>query len=314
MKPEVSVIVPAYNEAENIAPLAQELARVAGADCEVVIVDDGSTDETRANAEAAARQYPFIKVAGYSRNQGKTEAILTGARAAQGEILVVFDADLQFEVADIPRLVEKIRQGADMCVGYKQGHYEKRFVSGIYNRLARSIFHLRVRDINAVKAFRREVLDTMSLRRDWHRYLVPLAASRGFAITEIPVRLHPRRFGEAKYQGRRRIFIGFFDLIAVWFQLTFMRKPMLYFGVLGTIAGGAGVLAGIVAIILRIFGHGFRPILYLVILLVLSGILLFSLGFLAEMLAGLSDRLARLERRLPRSDLPAGGKPRGNDE
>jgi glycosyltransferase involved in cell wall biosynthesis len=295
--PEVSVIVPAYNEAESIAPLVQELARVLTPEYEVIIVDDGSSDDTRKNAEALAREHRFLKVVGYNRNQGKTEALLFGAQAARGDILVVFDADLQFGAEDISRLVAEIRQGADMCVGCKQGLYEKRFVSGIYNALARTIFGLKVRDINAVKAFRREVLEALALRKDWHRYLVPLAADRGFRITEVPVQLYPRRFGEPKYQGRGRIFIGFFDLIAVWFQLTFMRKPMLYFGVLGTISAGLGVLAGIVAIILRILGHGFRPILYLVILLVLGGIMLFALGFLAEMIATMSDRLGRLERR-----------------
>jgi glycosyltransferase involved in cell wall biosynthesis len=297
MKPEVSVIVPAYSEEENISLLVQELGRIAGTELEVVLVDDGSTDKTRAKAEEAAKQNPWFKVCGYGRNLGKTEAIQVGARNAIGDILVIFDADLQFGVDDIARLVAEIRNGADMCVGYKQGHYEKRFVSGIYNSLARSMFGLKVRDLNAVKAMRREVLESMALRKDWHRYLVPLAAASGFRITEIPVKLYPRRFGTAKYQSPFRIFIGFFDLIAVWFQLTFMRKPMLYFGVGGTILGGLGVLVGILAIILRILGHGFRPLLYLVMLLVISGVMLFALGFLAEMIAGLSDRVNRLERR-----------------
>jgi glycosyltransferase involved in cell wall biosynthesis len=294
--PRISIIVPAYNEAENMAPLMKDLARVVTPEHEVIIVDDGSSDDTRKNAEALVKEYPFLRVAGYARNQGKTQALLVGAQIAQGEIFVVFDADLQFGVEDIARLVERIDQGADMCVGYKQGRYEKRFVSGIYNGLARTIFGLKVRDINAVKAFRREVLESVSLRRDWHRYLVPLAADQGFKIAEIPVHLYPRKFGEPKYQGKSRIFIGFFDLVAVWFQLRFMRKPMLYFGVMGMVSVGLGVVAGIVEIILRILGHGFRPILYLVMLLVMVGVMLFALGFLAEMIAGMSDRLNRLER------------------
>lgn len=300
-RPEVSVIVPAFNEEDNIQPLVQELARIVSPEMEVILVDDGSTDQTRTRAEAAAKEHSFLKVAGYSRNQGKTEALLVGARAAQGDILVVFDADLQFGADDILRLVAEIRQGADMCVGYKQGLYEKRFVSGIYNRLARSIFGLQVRDINAVKAFRREVLDSMTLRKDWHRYLVPLAADKGFKITEIPVKLFPRRFGEPKYQHPFRIFIGFFDLVAVWFQLTFMRKPMLYFGVLGSLLVGMGGLVGVAAVVLRILGHGFRPLLYLVMTLVLGGTVLFALGFLAEMIASLSDRLNRLEQQRRKS-------------
>jgi hypothetical protein len=140
------------------------------------------------------------------------------------------------------------------------------------------------------------VLAGLSLRKDWHRYIVPLAAARGYRIAEIPVVLRPRQFGKAKYSGRARILVGFFDLVAVAFQLTFMRKPVLYFGVLGTGSLALGFLAGVLAIVLRLCGHGFRPLLYLVILLVVSGLVFFAAGFLGEMLSGISDRIERLER------------------
>jgi len=188
-------------------------------------------------------------------------------------------------------------QGKTQAISWKQGKYEKKFVSSIYNLLARRIFNLKVHDINAVKAFRKEVLDDIDLRKDWHRYIVPLAAAKGYRIEEIPVQLYPRRFGKAKYQGSFRIIIGLFDLFAVGFQLTFMRKPMLYFGTYGTISIILGLVAGIVAIILRIFGHGFRPILYLVILLVIGGLLLFGFGFLGEAVATINDRLDRLSKK-----------------
>jgi hypothetical protein len=158
------------------------------------------------------------------------------------------------------------------------------------------MFGIKVHDINALKTFRREVLEGVSLRKDWHRYIVPLAAARGYRITEIPVVLRPRQFGEAKYSGRARILVGFFDLVAVAFQLTFMRKPLLYFGVLGTGALGLGFLIGLLAIILRLAGHGFRPLLYLVMLLTVAGLVLFAAGFLGEMLSGIGDRIERLER------------------
>ena len=189
-----------------------------------------------------------------------------------------------------------MREGWDLVAGRKQGKYEKRVVSSIYNWLARVMFGIKVHDINALKTFRREVLEGVSLRKDWHRYIVPLAAARGFRITEIPVALRPRRFGEAKYSGRTRILVGLFDLVAVAFQLTFMRKPLLYFGVLGTGALGLGLLVGLLAVILRLAGHGFRPLLYLVILFVVAGLVLFAAGFLGESLAGITDRLDRLER------------------
>jgi glycosyltransferase involved in cell wall biosynthesis len=295
-KPSVTVIVPALNEAENISPLLAELAAKLPGDYEVVIVDDGSTDGTYETAVAAQTQYQFLTVLRHRTNLGKTAAIMTGMERARGEFVSVFDADLQFRPEDVVAQVEKLREGWDLVTGRKQGKYEKRAVSSIYNWLARVMFGIKVHDINALKTFRREVLEGVSLRKDWHRYIVPLAAARGFRIAEIPVVLRPRQAGEAKYSGRARILVGLFDLVAVAFQLTFMRKPMLYFGVLGTGALVLGFLVGILAVTLRLAGHGFRPLLYLVILFVVAGLVLFAAGFLGESLAGITDRLDRLER------------------
>jgi glycosyltransferase involved in cell wall biosynthesis len=295
-KPSVTVIVPALNEAENISPLLTELSGKLPGDYEVVIVDDGSTDGTYDTAVAAQTQYQFLTVLRHRTNLGKTAAIMTGMERAQGEFVSVFDADLQFRPEDVVAQVEKLREGWDLVTGRKQGRYEKRAVSSIYNWLARVMFGIRVHDINALKTFRREVLEGVSLRKDWHRYIVPLAAARGFRIAEIPVVLRPRQFGQAKYSGRARIFVGLFDLVAVAFQLTFMRKPLLYFGVLGTSALVLGFLVGLLAVILRLAGHGFRPLLYLVILFVVAGLVLFAAGFLGESLAGITDRLDRLEQ------------------
>lgn len=313
-KPSVTVIVPALNEAENISPLLAELSAKLPGDYEVVIVDDGSTDGTYETAVAAQTQYGFLTVLRHRVNLGKTAAIMTGIEKAQGEFVSVFDADLQFRTEDVVAQVEKLREGWDLVAGRKQGKYEKRLVSSIYNWLARMMFGIKVHDINALKTFRREVLEGVSLRKDWHRYIVPLAAARGFRITEIPVVLRPRRFGEAKYSGRTRILVGLFDLVAVAFQLTFMRKPLLYFGVLGTGALALGFLVGVLAVILRLAGHGFRPLLYLVILLVVAGLVLFAAGFLGESLAGITDRLDRLER-LARTQNETEGKngTKGND-
>ena len=295
-KPEVSVIVPAFNEVENIGPLLAELSTKLPDSYEVIIVDDGSTDGTADVAERACAQYPFLSVVRHAHNQGKTAAIVTGLEHSRGEFISVLDADLQFLPEDVVAQVAKLREGYGLVTGRKQGHYEKRLVSNIYNGMARMLFGLKVQDINALKTFRREALEGVSLRKDWHRYIVPLAAARGFKIAEIPVTLRPRHAGEAKYSGRFRILIGLFDLVAVAFQLTFMRKPMLYFGILGSLSLITGFLVGLAAIILRLFGHGFRPMLYLVILFVVSGLVLFAAGFLGEALAGISDRVERLEK------------------
>ncbi len=295
-QPSVTVIVPAFNEVENISPLLAELSAKLPPDYEVIIVDDGSVDGTYEAALAARSRYAFLTVLRHRVNLGKTAAIMTGMDRARGEFVSVFDADLQFRPEDVVAQVEKLREGWDVVTGRKQGRYEKRLVSAIYNRLARMMFGIRVHDINALKTFRREVLEGVSLRKDWHRYIVPLAAARGYRIAEIPVELRPRQFGRAKYSGRARIIVGLFDLVAVAFQLTFMRKPLLYFGVLGTGAIGLGFLVGVLAVILRFCGHGFRPLLYLVMLLIVSGLVFFAAGFLGEMLSGISDRMERLER------------------
>jgi len=297
-RPELSVIVPAFNEVENVEPLLAELSAKLDRNCEVIVVDDGSTDGTYEAALRLREKHPLLKTLRHRTNQGKTAAIVSGMAVASGRFISVLDADLQFMPEDVMAQAAKLREGYDLVTGRKQGKYEKRLVSSIYNSMARMMFGLKVHDINALKTFRREVLEGVSLRRDWHRYIVPLAASRGFRVTEIPVTLRPRRFGKAKYSGRLRIFIGFFDLIAVSFQLTFMRKPMLYFGILGTVTLGAGFVVGAIAVILRLLGHGFRPLLYLVMLLVLAGLVLFAAGFLGESLAGLNDRLERIERLL----------------
>jgi glycosyltransferase involved in cell wall biosynthesis len=295
-QPSVTVIVPAFNEVENMSPLLAELSAKLPPGYEVIIVDDGSTDGTYEAAAAARTRHEFLQVLRHRTNLGKTAAIMTGLEQAGGEFVSVFDADLQFRPEDVVAQVEKLREGWDLVTGWKQGDYEKRFVSSIYNRLARMMFGIKVHDINALKTFRRDVLQGVSLRKDWHRYIVPLAAARGYRITEIPVVLRPRQFGKAKYSGRARILVGLFDLVAVAFQLTFMRKPLLYFGVLGMGALVLGFLVGVLAVILRLCGHGFRPLLYLVMLLVVSGLVFFAAGFLGEMLSGIGDRIERLER------------------
>jgi hypothetical protein len=136
------------------------------------------------------------------------------------------------------------------------------------------------------------------MRKDWHRYIVPFAKEAGARIEEVKVTLQPRRFGTAKYSGWTRILIGFYDLLAVKFQLSFARKPMLYFGGIGGFLVVAGLLAGLLAIVLRIFGHGFRPLLYLVVLLIISGILFFGLALIGEAVAAIIDRIDRLEKRI----------------
>ncbi len=301
---EVSVIVPAFNEADNMSELFAELAQTFRSHdlaAEVVLVDDGSTDgtfeaATRAASKAGVTRSRLLR---HRSNRGKTEAMMTAAKAAEGDFLVLFDADLQHSTEEIPRFVEELRRGYDVVAGRKVGRYEKRVVSGAYNWLSRRVFKVPVHDLNSMKAFRREILDGLSLRDDWHRYLIVLAHARGYRITEIDIRLFPRRHGTSKYAGSQRIVVGMLDLVAVWFQLVFSRKPMLFFGVTGVGVLGLGAIVGVVAIYMRfVLGQGFRPLLTLVTLLTTVGLLLFVVGFLAEMIASLRSEVEELRRDL----------------
>ena len=160
-----------------------------------------------------------------------------------------------------------------------------------------------------MKGFRRQILDEVHLRHDWHRFFVVLAYARGYSATELDITLHPRRHGEAKYSGKSRIVVGLLDLLSVWFFLFFSRKPMLLFGVTGLLLALLGFLTGLVAIAFRLAGHGFRPLLYLVILLEVLGFLLFGFGFIAELVAQQYAELEALTRRVARPRTGWGGPP-----
>ena len=292
---KVSVISPAYNEEPNMGPLIETFSRFVKdnnlKDWELIIVDDGSRDGTYREAIKHSRGLNNVKVVRLPVNRGKTDAIKEGFRHSSGKYIVIFDADLQFSFEDTKRIVDKLDEGWDLVAGYKVGKYEKKFVSFVYNLLSRLFFGVKVRDMNALKGMRREVLEVIPLRREWHRYIIPIAHHYGFSITEIPVKLYPRKAGESKYKGKLRILIGFMDLLAVRFLLTFMEKPLLLFGTLGFISLFLGFAVGTVAVILRfVFEIGYRPLIYLTMLFLLGGLLLLAMGFLGEMISYTNDR------------------------
>jgi glycosyltransferase involved in cell wall biosynthesis len=305
---DVSVLVPAKDEAANLPEfvrLCAEALGPAGFSFEVVVVNDGSRDDSARVLQDLQRGHPFLRVVTHRRQRGIADALRSAGDVARGDVLVFYPADLQYLPEDIPRLVAPILAGrADIVTGTKQGKYEKAFVSSVYNTLCRWLFGVRVTDLNSVKAYRREVMDGMSLRPDWHRYMVVIAAADGYRLDSLPVPLYPRRAGESKFNWRR-IPIGIFDLLSVWFQLRFGRKPMLFFGIGGVTLFLIGLLAGIVALVLRFgFGFGFRPLLNLVETMVISGIALFGFGLLGEMVAGLQEETRAVARALERLDKP----------
>ena len=265
---------------------------------EIVYVDDGSTDATFEKIVEAAGRYPFVRYASHQRNRGLTAALQTGFTVARGSIFVFYPADLQYLPEDIPRLVEPIFKGADLSAGWKQGKYNKWFVSRLYNWLSRKIFSLKVHDLNSVKAFRREVVEQIFLRRDWHRYLVPLAADEGFRVDEVKIPLYDRRWGATKF-SIWRVPVGVLDMLAVKFQLSALRKPLLFFGVLGSIVFLLSILVGAWAVYLKyVLGETQLPLLYLVILLAGLGLGLFMMGFMAEGQTAIKEEVSDLRKKL----------------
>jgi glycosyltransferase involved in cell wall biosynthesis len=299
---DVSVLVPAKDEAENLPEFVQLCASAlgpAGFSFEVIIVDDGSRDNTPAVLADLKEKHPFLRSVTHRRQRGIADALRSAGDEAAGDIFVFYPADLQYLPEDIPALVAPILAGeVDIVTGTKQGKYEKAFVSGIYNRLCRLLFGVQVTDLNSVKAYRREILAGMPLRPDWHRYMVVIAVVNGFKLTSRPVPLYPRRAGRSKFSWRR-IPVGVLDLVSVWFQIRFGRKPMLFFGVLGAALFFIGFVAGVGALIARfVYGVGFRPILNLIETMVITGVVLFGFGFLGEMVAGLREEYRELARTL----------------
>ena len=304
---DVSLLVPAKDEAENLPEFVRQCGEAlgpAGFSFEVVIVNDGSTDRTADVLRELEAAHPFVRSVTHRRQRGIAEALRSAGEAARGRVHVFYPADLQYLPSDVPALVAPILEGrADIVTGTKQGKYEKAFVSGVYNALCRWLFGVRVTDLNSVKAWRPEVMANVPFRPDWHRFMVVIAAAEGFRLTSVPVPLHPRRAGVSKF-GWARIPVGVLDLLSVWFQLRFGRKPMLFFGLVGAGLFGVGFLAGIVALVLRFgFGYGFRPLLNLIETMVITGTVLFAAGFVGEMVAGVREDVRELVRRAQQHDV-----------
>ncbi len=303
-KTDVSVLVPAKDEAENL-PLFMEQADATfrsqpDISFEVVVIDDGSADNTWPVLEQLARRYPFLKLARHRSRRGIADALRTGYLHATGRVLVFYPADLQFKPEDIPRLVAPIlADEADMVTGFKEGKYEKALVSGIYNRLSRLLFDVKVKDLNSVKAYRREIMDGLPVRPDWHRYMVVIAAAQGFKVAEVPVPLYPRHAGRSKFATWHRIPIGVLDMISVWFELRFGQKPLLLFAMLGFSVFGLGVFAGLLALArLWIYGIGQRWVWSIIQTCILLGSVFFATGMLGDQIAAQRAQLREIQRRL----------------
>lgn len=299
---DVSILVPAKDEAGNLelfVALCAEMIAAQRASYEVVIVDDGSTDGSWDVLQDLRARFPFLHPVRHRAQRGIAEALRTGYLHARGQVLVFYPADLQFKPEDIPSLVGPILAGeSDMVTGFKQGKYEKAFVSRIYNGLSRTLFHVPVRDLNNVKAYRREIMAALPMRPDFHRYMIVMAAAQGFTVTEVPIPLYPRHAGRSKF-GLSRIPIGVLDMVAVWFELRFGQKPLLAFGMLGAALFALGVLAGLAALAwLLSTGQGQRWAWTVIQTCLVLGSVFFATGLLGEQIAQQRAEVREMRREL----------------
>ncbi|OKH42282.1 glycosyltransferase [Calothrix sp. HK-06] len=292
--PDVSIVAPVYNEVESIPHLLDAIASVfihSELSYEIILVDDGSTDGSAQLLKQQAQTRNDLRAVILRRNYGQTAAMAAGFNHALGKSIVTLDADLQNDPADIPLLLAKLDEGYDMVSGWRQKRQDKALTrllpSKIANWIIRRITGVRIHDYGcSLKAYRTELVADMNLYGELHRFLPALAYIEGARIAEMPVRHHARRFGSSKY-GLSRTFRVMMDLLTIAFMKKFLTRPMHVFGLLGL---GSIVSGGAISIYLTfvklVFNEdiGNRPLLILAVLLLVTGVQLFSFGLLAELL------------------------------
>ena len=247
--PALSLIIPAYNEEDNVEPLYRAILHHVpplGRAFEVVFVDDGSTDRTFERLARLAAQDRRIRVIKLRRNYGQTPAMVAGIDHARGAVLVTLDADLQNDPADVGRLLEKLEQGHDIVVGWRRNRQDKwlsrKLPSMLANRLIARVTGVRVRDNGCtLKAFRAELIHSVPLYGEMHRFIPAMTSIAGCRLAEIPVCHHPRRFGQSKY-GLSRIYKVCLDLMAIKALLVFSRQPLFCFLGSAAVAAALGLL------------------------------------------------------------------------
>lgn len=290
---DLSVVVPLFNEAEGLPLLVEQLLAVLrplGMRFELVLVDDGSRDDTATVLEQLSGQVPELVAVLLRRNYGQSAAMAAGFDASCGEVIVTLDGDLQNDPADIPLLLERLAEGYDLVSGWRYQRQDaamsRLLPSRIANRLIARVTGVRLHDYGcSLKAYRREVVDDLNLYGELHRFLPALAFIEGARITEVKVNHHPRRFGNSNY-GIDRTFRVLMDLLTVWFMKRFLTRPMHVFGFGGLVAMGLGLLVSLWLVAEKLLvgvDIGDRPLLLLAMISFLAGIQLFCFGLLAEL-------------------------------
>jgi len=291
--PDISVLVPVFNEVESLEELAQEIEASCGAggySFEILFVDDGSSDGSWEEIERLHTRDPRIRGIRFQRNYGKSAAIAVGFQEVRGRYVVTMDADLQDDPGEIPGLIAYLEDGYDLVSGWKKTRkdpFVKTVTSRFFNFTTRVVSGIPLHDFNCgLKAYRATVVRRLKVYGEMHRYLPVLAKWEGFAkIAEKPVNHRARKYGYTKF-GFERFIRGFLDLISVFFLTRFAVRPMHFFGTLGTLSFVGGFAINLYLTIEWLGGEpiGRRPLLFLGMLLIILGVQLFSTGLLGEMI------------------------------
>ncbi|MBQ1228137.1 MAG: glycosyltransferase family 2 protein [Alistipes sp.] len=298
---DISVVVPLYNEQESLSELTSWIDRVAienNLSYEIIMVDDGSTDDSWDVVEQLKEQFPAIKGIRFARNYGKSAALYCGFEAAEGEVVFTMDADLQDSPDEIPEMRRMIlEEGYDLVSGWKKKRYDpagKRLPSKFFNMTARIVSGIKLHDFNCgLKAYRRRVIKSIEVYGEMHRYIPILAKHAGFKrIGEKVVQHQERKYGVSKF-GMERMVKGYLDLITVSFMSHFGRSPMYFFGSLGTIMFLIGGFTTVWVIALKLYKQALglplravtdQPLFFVAIVTVILGAQLFLAGFLGELI------------------------------
>jgi len=294
-RPEISVVIPVYNEIENVDALAADVwgaLEPLGKTFEVILVDDGSRDGTADALRRIAADRPEARVVLLRRNFGQTAALSAGFDHARGQVIITMDADLQNDPRDVPKLLAGIEQGYDIVAGWrldrKDAFLSRRLPSMIANRLISAVTGVSLHDYGCtLKAFRADVVQQVRLYGELHRFIPAVANWMGVTVHEVPVNHRARRAGVSKYGIGRTIRVVL-DLITVKFMESYSTKPIQIFGLLGMVCGGVGFLGAAWLSLQRLLwgvSLSNRPILLLFVMLILVGVQFISMGLVAEMLA-----------------------------
>ncbi|MBI2546192.1 glycosyltransferase family 2 protein [Candidatus Woesearchaeota archaeon] len=300
---EISVVIPAYNEQENVELLYRKLKPVLDKlrkKHEIIIVDDGSTDKTFGVLKQLHGKDNSVKVIKFRRNFGQTAAFDAGFKQAAGNVIITMDADLQNDPEDIPKLLAKLDEGWDVVAGWRvnrKDSFSKRMFS-IFANMFRMLLNdkLRIHDSGcSLKAYRKECLDDLDLYGEMHRFIPSLLAWKGFRIAEVAVKHNPRKFGKSKY-NLTRLLKGFLDLLVVNFWMKYSARPIHLFGGFGVLSLVAGFIINVYMVWLK-FWRGAtlsnRPLLLLGVMLVLLGVVLLVFGILADIMVKVYYRSPR---------------------